>query len=60
MVHLRAAVSWLLTAATYGTAATAAEMVEPLCAMLRSERAGRPIDGEGDGSMERRRREGNT
>jgi sulfate adenylyltransferase subunit 2 len=49
---------WPLTAAMDSTATTVAEVVAELRASRQSERAGRLIDGEGDGSMESKKREG--
>jgi sulfate adenylyltransferase subunit 2 len=58
MVRFRTMGCWPLTAAMDSTAKTVAEIVAELRASRQSERAGRLIDGEGDGSMESKKREG--
>jgi sulfate adenylyltransferase subunit 2 len=58
MVRFRTMGCWPLTAAIDSTATTVAEIVAELRASRQSERAGRLIDGEGDGSMESKKREG--
>jgi sulfate adenylyltransferase subunit 2 len=58
LVRFRTMGCWPLTAAMDSTATTVAEVVAELRASRQSERAGRLIDGEGDGSMESKKREG--
>ncbi len=58
MVRFRTMGCWPLTAAMDSEAATIGQVLDELRASRQSERAGRLIDGEGDGSMERKKREG--
>jgi sulfate adenylyltransferase subunit 2 len=58
LVRFRTMGCWPLTAAMDSAATTVAEVVAELRASRQSERAGRLIDGEGDGSMESKKREG--
>jgi sulfate adenylyltransferase subunit 2 len=57
-IRFRTLGCWPLTGAIDSHAATVADIVEELRASQASERAGRLIDGEGEASMERRKREG--
>ena len=58
MVRFRTMGCWPLTAAMDSTATTVEAVLAELRASRQSERAGRPIDGEGDGSIESKKREG--
>jgi sulfate adenylyltransferase subunit 2 len=58
MVRFRTMGCWPLTAAMDSTATTVEAVLAELRASRQSERAGRLIDGEGDGSMESKKREG--
>jgi sulfate adenylyltransferase subunit 2 len=57
-VRFRTLGCWPLTGAIESTAATLPEIIAELHASRSSERAGRLIDGEGEASMERKKREG--
>jgi len=58
MVRFRTMGCWPLTAAMDSEATTVEQVIAELRASRQSERAGRLIDGEGDGSMESKKREG--
>jgi len=58
MVRFRTMGCWPLTAAMESEATTVEQVIAELRASRQSERAGRLIDGEGDGSMESKKREG--
>ena len=58
MVRFRTMGCWPLTAAMDSEATTIEQVIAELRASRQSERAGRLIDGEGDGSMESKKREG--
>lgn len=57
-VRFRSLGCWPLTGAIESTAATLPEIIAEMRASRSTERAGRLIDGEGDASMESKKREG--